>query len=174
MSGHRAPEFSRPVPLARLGAEPFRQQITASKAERAALARRFGLLSLARLTADVEIVRHGADAFLLRAEFDAAFEQECVVTLDPVASAVHDQFALLYGPPDAEPADANEQDFAFEPLPVGAIDIGEAVAQEFSLALPPFPRAEGVSLETEAPPAAAAEPQSPFAALSKLLDRKAE
>jgi len=50
------PEFSRPVPLGRLGVEPFRQEIAANEAERAALARRFDLLALDRLSAVVEHV----------------------------------------------------------------------------------------------------------------------
>jgi uncharacterized metal-binding protein YceD (DUF177 family) len=170
MSGG-AVEFSRPVPLARLGNGTFRQQIAATPAERAALARRFQLLSLEHLTAEVEIVRHGPDTFLLRALFDAAFEQECVVTLDPVAGTVREEFALLYGPPEAEPSESSDEDFAFEPIVGDAIDIGEAVAQEFSLALPPFPRAPGASVETEAS-SKVAEPTSPFAALSQLVDRK--
>jgi hypothetical protein len=39
-------------------------------------------------------------------------------------------------------APSGDQDPAFEPLEGEAIDIGEAIAQEFSLALPPFPRAD--------------------------------
>ena len=39
------PEFSRRVPLARLGPEPFRQDIAAGEAERDALARRFDLVA---------------------------------------------------------------------------------------------------------------------------------
>ena len=41
---------------------------------------------------------------------------------------------------------------AFEPLVGEAIDIGEAVAQEFSLALPPFPRSPEIRVETETEP----------------------
>ena len=164
------PEFSRRVPLARIGAEPFRQQIAATLAERAALARRFALISLDRIEAAVELVRIGEELVLLRATFEAAFEQSCAVTLDPIASAVAEQFTLLYGPADAEESGAAMigDDVAFEPLAGDAIDIGEAVAQEFSLALPPFPRSPDATVEAEtAPP----DDAGPFAALSRLLDR---
>ena len=62
-----------------------------------------------------------------------------------VAASISEEFTLLYGPADAEgqAAGAVEDDCAFEPLSGNTIDIGEAVAQQFSLALPPFPRAPG-------------------------------
>ncbi len=172
MTGAAQPEFSRLVPLARLGAEPFRQDITATEAERAALARRFDLPALDRLCAVVELVRHGKDMFLLRAAFAAEFVQSCVVTLDPVGGAVSEEFTLLYGPPEAEAGGAAEDDVAFEPIPGTAIDVGEAVAQQFSLALPPFPRSPGASLEAEAAPA---DDSGSFAgALSRLVERRGE
>jgi uncharacterized metal-binding protein YceD (DUF177 family) len=174
MTGTARPEFSRLVPLARLGVEPFRQDITATEAERAALARRFDLPALDRLCAVVELVRRGKDMFLLRAAFAAEFAQSCVVTLDPVGGAVSEQFTLLYGPPEAEEEAGGtvEDDFAFEPILGNAIDVGEAVSQQFSLALPPFPRSPGANLEAEAPPA---DDTSPFgAALSRLVDRRGE
>jgi uncharacterized metal-binding protein YceD (DUF177 family) len=174
MTGAAQPEFSRLVPLTRLGAEPFRQEITASEAERAALARRFDLPAVDRLCAVVELVRHGKDMVLLRAAFAAEFVQSCVVTLDPVGGAVSEQFTLLYGPPEAEEEAGGTaaDDFAFEPIEGNAIDVGEAVAQQFSLALPPFPRSPGANLEAEAPPA---DDSGPFAAtLSRLVDRRGE
>jgi uncharacterized metal-binding protein YceD (DUF177 family) len=173
MTGTAPPEFSRLIPLARLGAEPFRQDITATKDERAALARRFDLPALDRLCAAVELVRHGADRFLLRAAFEALFVQSCVITLDPVAGVAAEQFRLLYGPPEAE-AEAGgtiEDDLAFEPIVGDAIDVGEAVSQQFSLALPPFPRSPGAILDAEAPPA---DETGPFAAALSRLDRRGE
>jgi len=168
MSG--PPEFSRPVPLARIGVEPYRQEIAATEAERAALARRFGLVSLDRLDAVVELVRKGDETILLRADFEAAFEQSCIVTLDPIAGAVAERFELLYAPAAAEKAAAAlvGDEVAFEPLDGDPIDIGEAVAQEFSLALPAFPRSPEAAVEPEAAPP---EEASPFAALSRLLER---
>jgi uncharacterized metal-binding protein YceD (DUF177 family) len=167
MSADRS-EFSRIVPLAQLGTEPFRQEIAATEAEREALARRFGLLALDRLTAEVELLRQAQDTILLRAAFEAAFVQECVVTLDPVDGAMAASFTLRYGPPEHESADGIDEEDAFEPLVNDFIDIGEAVAQEFSLALPSFPRSPGAVLEIEEEPADA----GPFAALSRLADRE--
>jgi uncharacterized metal-binding protein YceD (DUF177 family) len=171
VSGMAAPEFSRRIALARLGSERFRREIAATEAERAALARRFDLLAVDRLSAVVELVRQGRDRFLLRAAFEAEFVQSCVVTLDPVSGAVSEQFALLYGPPGAEEEAglAVEDAVAFEPIVGDAIDIGEAVAQEFALALPAFPRLSGTGVEAVPPPP---EDSGPFAALSRLIDRR--
>ena len=164
------PEFSRLVPLIRIGPEPFRQDITASAAERNAVARRLDLVSLDRLDAAVELVRENGGTILLRAEFTAEFAQTCIVTLDPVPGSVRESFSLRYGPPEAEPEDAaaGDDEPAFELLTGDAIDIGEAVTQEFSLALPPFPRAEGAVVE-DTPGSAPAD--RPFAGLARLARR---
>lgn len=165
------PEFSRPVLLARIGSEPLRREIAAGAAEREALARRFSLLGLDRLAAEVELIRRSGDMILLRAQFEARFVQECVVTFDPIESALSAEFELLYGPPDAEEAATGlvGDAVAFEPLSGDAIDIGEAVAQEFSLALPSFPR----SPDADAAVAAASDAaMGPFAALAGHFDRR--
>jgi len=170
MTATATPEFSRRVPLARLGPAPFRQDIAASEDERRALARRFGLVALDRLCAAVELVHQGRDMVLLRAAFEAEFVQSCVITLDPVAGAVSQHFALLYGPPDKEEVASGivGDEVAFQPLDGPAIDIGEAVAQEFSLALPPFPRRSDARIDTDEP----APDGGPFAALSRLVTRR--
>lgn len=137
-----APEFSRLVPLHQLGTKPFLQHIEATDEERDKLSRRFDLLALHSLVAEVELRRQAAEMILLEAKFEAEFEQSCAVTLEPVRGTVSDRFSLVYGPAMSEEQElviAGDEP-AFEPLQGGAIDIGEAVAQELSLALPVFPR----------------------------------
>jgi len=173
MTNTDPPEFSRLVPLARIGTDPFHQRITATEAERAALARRFGLPTLDRLYATVELTRRGKKMFLLSAALAAEFVQSCVVSLDPVGGTVSEQFKLLYGPPEMEEeAGGNvEDEIAFEPIVGNAIDVGEAVAQQFSLALPLFPRSPGATLDAEVP----MDEAGPFAAaLSPLRDRRGD
>jgi len=169
MTGAARPEFSRLVPLARLGAEPFRQEIAATEEERTALAQRFDLVALDRFGAAVELVRQGRDMVMLRAAFSAEFVQSCVLTLDPVEGALSEEFTLLYAPAEleAEAGRTVEDEVAFEPLVGNAIDVGEAVAQQFSLALPPFPRSPGAALDAETP---SADEAGPIAAeLSRLV-----
>ncbi len=162
-----APEFSRPIALARLGSTPFRQQIEATAAEREHLARRFDLVALDRLTATVTLRRGDGDAVLLEAAFEAAFAQTCVVTLEPVAGTISQNFTLLYGPAGEDPTEIelDVDETVFEPVTGDSIDIGEAVAQELSLALPEFPRDPDAVIE-----AAAETVDAPFAALARLRD----
>ncbi len=163
----QAPEFSRPVALAQLSTRPFRQRIEATVQEREKLSRRFDLISLHRLEAEVELRRQSPEVILLEAEFSAEFEQCCAVTLEPVRGAVSDRFSLVYGPaPEEEQEIAPTTDEpAFEPLDGNSIDIGEAVAQELSLALPIFPRDPEARIDQ----AATAEPlQGPFATLARV------
>jgi uncharacterized metal-binding protein YceD (DUF177 family) len=160
-------EFSRLVRLDRLGAQPFQQRIEATPEERERLSRRFDLLSLDRLIAEVDLCRQSGETVRLEATFEAEFAQSCVVTLEPVAGVISDRFFLVYGPPEEEPREiasgANEA--TFEPLVGDAIDIGEAVAQELSLALPLFPRDPATSMDIEF---AEMPSPGPFASLAPL------
>jgi uncharacterized metal-binding protein YceD (DUF177 family) len=167
-----APEFSRPVPLVRLGAEPFRQRIEATPDEREQLCRRFDLLSLDRLTAAVELHRESDGMIRLEAAFEAEFVQSCAVTLDPVPGEISDRFALIYGPTQAQEQEIalTGDEPAFEPLSGDTIDIGEAVAQELSLALPVFPRQSDATLEEAATAAPLEGPLASLARLRKLTE----
>jgi uncharacterized metal-binding protein YceD (DUF177 family) len=161
------PEFSRLVPLAQLSTRPFRQRIEATAEERQKLSLRFDLISLDRLVAEVELRRQSPEVILLEAQFAAEFEQCCAVTLEPVRGAVSDRFSLVYGPsPEEEQEIALTSDEpAFEPLNGNSIDIGEAVAQELSLALPIFPRDPEARIDQ----AVMAEPlEGPFATLGRM------
>jgi uncharacterized metal-binding protein YceD (DUF177 family) len=164
-----APEFSRPVAIAHLSTRPHRQRIEATAEERQKLSRRFDLISLDRLVAEVELRRQSPEMVLLEAEFAAEFEQCCAVTLEPVRGVVSDRFSLVYGPaPEEEQEIAMTTDEpAFEPLNGNSIDIGEAVAQELSLALPIYPRDPDARVDQEA----MAEPlQGPFATLARMRE----
>jgi len=170
-------EFSRPVATAKLSATPSTYRIQANEAERAALARRFGLVSLDRLEAEVELRRAGGD-FHLSATLSATLVQSCVVTLEPVPATIEESFTLCYRPGiDEDEADRlaleNPEDVIIEPLMGEAIDIGEAVAQQLSVAMDPYPRAASVqSAETgtafgEDEPSTSRNPFGALAALKK-------
>jgi uncharacterized metal-binding protein YceD (DUF177 family) len=164
--GEAPPEFSRRVAVGKLTGLAV-HRIEASAAERRALAQRFGILGIDRLAAEVRLnpVPRG---FRLDAALEAEVLQECVVTLDPVSSRIEETFSLVYGEvneSDAQDMAGAEEDIVEEP-PGEELDIGEAVAQQLSLALDPYPRAPGASLPAEALPPAEAE--HPFAALAKL------
>ena len=160
-----APEFTRPVDVGRLPPGGAIYGLKATPAERAALARRFDLLALDRLEAEVRLERLAGGLLRLSAALRADVAQACVITLEAVRGRIDEPFTVLYraGAEAGETAvmlsGASE---LVEPLPGDVLDIGEAVVQQLSLALDPYPRAPGA--------AAAMAPEgrvSPFAALAK-------
>ena len=168
-------EFSRPVSITRLGADPMVYELTASAAERAALARRFDIVALDQLAATVRLERRGRD-IVLSADLAADVVQTCGVTLEPFASQVTDSGTVLYRR-QAPPGDLAVEDEDYELLDGDTIDIGEAVAQQISLALPAFPRAPGAIIPAEELPVSVQLTADesivphPFAELAKLAKK---
>jgi len=159
-----ASEFSRPIEVSRIPEGGTDIAIAATPAECVALARRFSLLALDRLEAALRLEWAAGPLLRLEATLSAEVVQECVVTLEPVRSRVEDRFALHYGPrAAASDVMLREDEEVLEPIVDGRIDLGEAVAQQLSLAIDPFPRAPGAA----APTAPGAGIASPFAALAK-------
>ena len=145
------PEFSRIVAVDRMEAVET-LEIVADGAERAALARRFGLDSLDALTASVTLTKFG-DRWRVRlsANFSADVLQSCVVTLEPAPSRIEDSFVLVYdedagGPAEAETVVLLKGQISPAPWSGVVIDVGEAVAEHLALALDPYPRATGADL----------------------------
>lgn len=137
-----APEFARAVEAPRATGRATTHAIAANADERAALARRFALLSLDRLEAEVRLERLEGGLVRLTASLAAAVVQECVVTLEPVPARIAEDFTVLYGAAEAaRDVVLDGEAEPVEPLDGGRIDIGEAVAQQLSLSLDPFPRA---------------------------------
>ena len=173
------PEFSRPVRIDTLGVGPRRVDIEANADERAALAARFALVSIDRLSAEAEVTR-GGETVVASGRLDAAVVQSCVASGDPVPATLAEDFRVEFRPhPDAagpeEEVELGEAELDVVFYDGGAIDLGEAVAETLSLALDPFPRSAaaeaalreaGVKSEEEA----RAE-SSPFAALKALTDK---
>lgn len=166
------PEFSRIVDWAALATGPVHRSIEATEAERAALARRFGLVALPALSAEVTLTPIAAGQVRLDGSLSARVVQSCVVTLEPVEADIAKSFTVFYAeaaPPAAHSIDLPIDDEAWpEAIVDGRIDVGEAVAQQLAVSLDPYPRAPGATLDrtygaTEEPPPA---PANPFAALA--------
>ena len=136
------PEFSRPERVDAIGTGPRPVAIAAEEGERAALAARFGLLSVDRLEAQLTIRREGA-SIVVEGEVTAAAVQPCSVTGDPVPATIAEPVALRFV--EGEPGPAEEIELSADALDVigyegGAVDLGEAAAETMALALDPFPR----------------------------------
>jgi uncharacterized metal-binding protein YceD (DUF177 family) len=164
-------EFSRSVRLDTLGDVPRPERIEADAAERTALALRFGLTALDTLAAELTLIREG-ESVTLTGRLRARATQACVASGAAVPAEIDEPIALVLRPaptagPDEEiELDEREMDVVFHD---GAtIDIGEAVAQSFALALDPYPRApEAEAALSEAGAKSEAE-AGPFAGLAAL------
>ena len=148
-------EFSRPLAVDQID-RPKELHLTADETERAALAKRFDLLSLSRLEAWVTVKPQAKGRIVrLNGRFEGEVEQTCVVTLEPVAATVSDDFSMVFSAEAVDNAPGREvllevdEDDLPEPIIDGVIDLGEMVAEHFSLALDPFPRKPGVEFTPE-------------------------
>jgi uncharacterized metal-binding protein YceD (DUF177 family) len=168
-----SPEFPRPI---RLGPDPREVALEATPAECAALAQRFGILGIGALSARLRLVPEPGGTVRARGTLAATVEQLCVVTLEPVTQTVEakvDLRILAEGetPADDDPDSPDEIESAG-----GLVDLGEAVAEQLSLALDPYPRAPGAELpalhESEPAPAGPEETgrPNPFAKLARLRE----
>jgi uncharacterized metal-binding protein YceD (DUF177 family) len=169
------PEFSRPVRLDTLGAEPRALAIEASEAERAALADRFGLVAIARLTAELALTRTGETA-VAQGRLQAAVTQSCVASAEPVEAEVDEPFRILFAPSPTteggeEEIELSEADCDVVFYEGARIDVGEAVAETLSLSLDPWPRAPGAEALLEQAGVKSEEQAGPFAALAALKDK---
>jgi uncharacterized metal-binding protein YceD (DUF177 family) len=172
------PEFSRPVEIKDVGSDGVSLEIEADPSERQALARRFGLVSLDKLTASATVSPVSRSLFRLAGSFEAEVVQSCVVTLDPVPARLVESFSALFGeggPGLAALVDADEEEDEPEPIEGEAIDVGETVAQHLALALDPYPRKPGATLPEEyalGPGGANSGRVRPFAGLGALKTRR--
>lgn len=165
------PEFSHTLPLSEIGGQVRHLQLAADEAQRAALARRFDLLSLDSLSAKVAVRRDG-DAVLAEGNFAGELVQACVATGAPVPASLSEDFAIRFVgeadyAPDAEiELGAGDCDTMFHDGRV--VDLGEAVAQSLALAIDPFPRSADADAALKEAGVKGEDETGPFAALAAL------
>jgi uncharacterized metal-binding protein YceD (DUF177 family) len=125
---------------------------------------------------------------VLRGWLEADVVQTCVISLEPAPARIRQRVERRYralAGSDArrnhlqphgmdEPADEEE----VEPVIAGAIDVGEAFAEELGLALDPYPRVADAALDADAlaPHVSVGSEhgaRTPFAALRQLQEKHA-
>ncbi|MFC0410449.1 YceD family protein [Roseomonas elaeocarpi] len=166
-------ELSRPIVLAHIPAAGRQERVEASPAEREALARRFELLALDSLQAEVTIKPTIDGGFSVVGRMRAEVVQACVVTLEPVPQhideAVNWQVVQAAAGEEEEPGEEDDLDGPDQvEVSDGVLDLGEEIAQQLSLALDPYPRAPGAGLGEEG---VGDGPFNPFAVL-RTVQRK--
>jgi len=134
--------LSRPVVVDPWPSGGIEIALEASEAECRALARRFDLVELARLTGHARLERNrSGNTIRLIGRLEADVVQSCTVSLEDVPARVAETFGCLFTRP-LEHDDASWDDDV-ELLEGAEVDLGEIFAQQLGVALDPYPRAEG-------------------------------
>jgi len=170
----------------RLPRRPLPFRLAPGPEATAALAGRLGLTGLTGLSFAGTLQPAGRDDWRLEGRLEAVVTQPCVVTLDPVVTAIAEPVTRRYVAGLAAPAEAETEmppDDSVEPLP-REIDLAAVMAEALDLALPLYPRspaamaaaAAGAEAGDAAPaPGPDAAPggdtRRPFAGLADLLSR---
>jgi uncharacterized metal-binding protein YceD (DUF177 family) len=165
-----ANEFPRPFRLDTIGDTARTEVLAADGAERAALARRFGLIAIERLGATATLSADG-DVITATGALDTAVVQACAVTGDALPVAVRVPFAIRFVP--AATADADEIELTEDEGDTvehdgQCIDLGEAVAQSMALALDPYLRGPNADAHLAAAGVLGEGEGGPFAILKGL------
>lgn len=139
-----------------------------------------GLSGLSKLRFSGQIAPSGQRDWLLTARLGATVVQPCTVSLAPVTTRIDEDVTRRYSPnaeiPEAELTSEMEmpEDDTLEPVPT-VLDLSQVMAEALSLALPLYPRAEGIETLTRSAEPKGAEPITddalkPFAGLAALRD----
>jgi len=151
--------------------------ITPEASERKALAETLSIDGVRKLSFKGDITPSGARDLILKATLGATVVQACVVTGEPVVTRIDEDVVRQYladmDMPEAEESEMPEDDSA-EPMPE-VIDLGAVMAEALALALPAWPRADGVAPVDLAVTEPGKTPMSdddarPFAGLKDLRD----
>lgn len=174
--GGRPPRRTTLVRTASIGTRaPFAFDIAPDAETRAGLSRVLGTLAIDALAFAGELRAEGRD-IRLDARLRATVVQSCIVTLDPVTTAIDVPVIRRFVPDLPEPAAPETEmpeDDSIELLgPV--IDLEAIMGEALALSLPEYPRAPGAELgELSAGPAGAAPLEEtrtrPFAGLAGRL-----
>lgn len=171
-----------PVIVAQVPETGLHRNLTASPAERQAMAELAGLRDIPSAEANFDVVPKSGGRVHVTGRVRARVGQTCVVTLDPIESEIDEEVDLTFAPEaearrladlieegqdDAEPAEVADPP---EAIVGGIIDLGRIATDALYLAIDPYPRKPGAVFETEV---VAPDPEDhPFAALKALQDQK--
>jgi hypothetical protein len=149
------------VSVARLPQKGLPVRIEADARQRQALAREHGLLEIQEFTAELLVTSWKRNGVRVAGQVKAEIEQECVVTLDPVHDSIAEEFSQVYLPDDSKLGrqgfheggeillDADGPDSP-ETFTGDSIDAGALAEEFFALAINPYPRKSGASVEAAA------------------------
>ncbi|KPH62143.1 DNA-binding protein [Novosphingobium sp. ST904] len=164
------PEFSRSLDIRQV--EGKAAHLAADEAERAALAKRFMLVRIDSLSADLELSRRDRKVDV-RGRIKAEFVQACAVSAEDIAVSVDEPVFFRFVPEATDHAPDEELELAAEDCDEieysgTHFDLGEAVAQSLALAIDPFLTGPDADAARKAAGIGTPEDSGPFAALKGL------
>jgi hypothetical protein len=199
VDAHLNPAFSRPLKVEDVPPGGIELTVSATEAERRAIAAEDGLEGLAKLEGALHIVPWRKGGLSVTGEVRARVTQICVVSLDPFDSDLVEPIDVKFAPvsapdlpsamaarlgrvprsrsasraDDAVPAKAGfDLEDPPDPIIGGRIDVGALIVEFLALGLDPYPRKPGVEFE-DAPTAPGDQiEESPFAKLAALKDKQ--
>lgn len=169
-------EFARPQRVDTIGDDARTIEIDADAQERAALAKRFDLIAIERLTGKFTI-RRDAAGIVAEGRVAAAVTQACSITGDALPATVDEPVALRFVPgtdADQDEVELGDSDIDVIPYDGGTIDLGEVAAETMALALDPFPRGPNAEVVLKQAGVLSEEQAGPFGVLSGLKDKLAK
>ena len=148
--------------------------LVANEAERAALAKRFGIVRIDRLESDVLLARK-ANAVNAQGSLVADIVQNCAVSAEDLPVTIREDIAFRFVPETETRAPDEEIELDADDLDEieysgSSFDLGEAVAQSVALAIDPFavgPEAEEARRKSGLLDEGSAGPFAALAALKK-------
>ncbi len=159
-------EFSRLLAVDRVPKGGSYEKIAAESAECAALAKRFDIPVIHRLSAELHASPWRGGGLKLEGTLRAGLEQISVVSLEAFRHDLEIPVLRYFMPAGSA---AGGGDAEIDHIEAGHVDLGEVVAETLALELNPYPRKPGEDFQ---PPAETPEKQpakpSPFAVLAKL------
>lgn len=188
-----SPEWSYLIDEEDAGTAVIKLSLEPNAEEKSALAERLNLVSLDSLKAEIAFEKQSGGMIThITGRLEADLTQSCVVTLEPVQDHVEENFEAWYADPEKAVSFAKERRDRKtektetelemleewedpEPAIEGKINLGEMVTQYLSLAINPYPHAEGVEppeeedkiIHEEIPEAR----KNPFAALKDWKEK---
>lgn len=165
-----APEFPRLVDRRSLPGDPLK--LAATPDECAALARRFDLVAVESLTADIAFTLDGPVA-IATGTLKARIVQSCAISGEDLPQRINEAVSLRFVPAGALPPPAEEIEITAEDCDEIAyagtqFDLGEALAQTLALAIDPFAAGPEAERARAAAGLGAEGASGPFAALASL------
>ncbi len=166
--------FSRPFDLASLPDRGSEETIEVPAPAREAIATLFEVDGIDKITARLRLSRVSSNEYLVEGPFEATILQTCIVTLAPLRSHVAGEVSRRYRTVPQSRARKHsdleivEGDDEIDTLKGSWLDLAAPVLEELSLAIDPYPRADGA--EFKGPPDTLPPEENPFAVLQKLKD----